>query len=412
MTFKHVKFEDSPTMRALEKVAKEKGLVKPEPLQKKASVTKKADYTPSDDFMENIFKLCAGLRANGLEKAATEVEINYLRYKQAQTLYETSKEKGEDLVQAAHPKGSHKLEGVEGNELAVVEDILDQHTKLVEIVNKKPTGKLSSAQVINEVKRALGQLVAPKESESELYESMNTRLNDILAYLGTVLSVLKNDGGPDFNSKMADKGAAAIRSAVAARPFTRNDLRNALLGLKQLQSTSSSGDFKTSNWFGSPDNDDPGVLNWNKPNGAGTVMGVLVSKINSLDNVLRKLDTIRIMKEQGIYKGTEGPSGQKGQLTIAPVTIQEGPLGPVYRQINSLQLQLNTWSTYRSISSDPEAAKWISDEIKELDGIKARMDKVPENEEAEKEAAPNFQREVDQEKAGINEFKTGWVDQK
>jgi len=63
MTFKHVKFEDSPTMRALEKVAKEKGLVKPESLQKRASIPKKADYTPTSDFMENIFKLCAGLRS-------------------------------------------------------------------------------------------------------------------------------------------------------------------------------------------------------------------------------------------------------------------------------------------------------------------------------------------------------------
>jgi len=148
-------------MRALERVAKEKGLVKPESLQKKASVTKKADYTPSADFMENIFKLCAGLRAQGLDKAASELEVNYLNYKRAQTLYETSKEKGEDLVQSAHPKGSHKLEGVEGEE-ATVEDILDQQLKMLKVIEKKPTGKLSSAaQVIRAVKRALGQQMPP-----------------------------------------------------------------------------------------------------------------------------------------------------------------------------------------------------------------------------------------------------------
>lgn len=155
MTFKHTKF-DSPTLRALEKIAVEKGLVKPEPLQKKAAVTKKADYTPSVNLMENIFKLCAGLRDNGLKKEADEIETNYLNYKRAQTLYETSKETGEDLVHDAHPKGSHKLEGVEGNE-AVVEDILDQHLKIVEMVSKKPTGKLSTAQIISEVKRSLGE---------------------------------------------------------------------------------------------------------------------------------------------------------------------------------------------------------------------------------------------------------------
>lgn len=158
MTFKHTKFEDSPTMRALEKVAKDKGLVKPETLQKKASVTKK-DYTPSSDLMENILNLCAGLRTQGLVKEAAEIETNYLNYKQAQTLYEAHKEKGEDLIQAAHPKGSHKLEGVDSSE-ATFEDILDQHLKSVQMVNKKPTGKLSEASarsIINQVKKALGQ---------------------------------------------------------------------------------------------------------------------------------------------------------------------------------------------------------------------------------------------------------------
>ncbi len=407
MTFKHVKFEDSPTMRALEKVAKEKGLVKPEPLQKKASVTKKADYTPSDDFMENIFKLCAGLRANGLEKAAAEVEVNYLRYKQAQTLYETSKEKGEDLVQAAHPKGSHKLEGVEGNELAVVEDILDQHKKIKEIVEKKPTGKLSSAQVISDVKRALGQLVASKETEEQLFKFMYEKLNKVISDLGPALSILKLDGGPDYNSAKADKGATEVRAAVSSRPFTRDDLRAALQGLQKIQSTSDSGNFKTKNWFGSPDNDDPGVLAWNAR--AGGVMGALVNTIYSVDPILKKIENIRILKEQGTYKD---PGEVNKPLTIAPVEIQEGPLGPVYRQINGLKRQLNTWATYRSIASDPEAAKWIVDEIKELDALITAMDKIPDDPESEKEAASRFLSDVNTEAQHIAEFKTGWVDQK
>lgn len=156
MTFKHVKFQDSPTMRALEKFAKDKGLIKPEPLQKSAALAKRADLTPSDNLMDNIFKLCAGMRAQGLEKEAAEVETNYLNYKRAQTLYEAHKEKGEDVIQFAHPKGSHKLEGVEGDE-AVVEDILDKHVKFLQMIEKKPTGKLSNAsQVLNAVKVALG----------------------------------------------------------------------------------------------------------------------------------------------------------------------------------------------------------------------------------------------------------------
>src|SRR5271166_3224783 len=115
MTFKHAKFADSPIMRSLEKVAQEKGLIKPAELKKEASIKKKADITPTDNLMGNIFRLCAGLREQGLVKEATEIEMNYLQFKQAQTLYETSKEEGEDQVHAAHPDGSHKLENVDSD---------------------------------------------------------------------------------------------------------------------------------------------------------------------------------------------------------------------------------------------------------------------------------------------------------
>jgi len=156
MSFKHTKHWDS-------ELAYEKGMVKSDPLQKQASLTKEADITPTSDLMQNIIKLCAGLRAEGLEKEAAEVETNFLNYKQAQTLYETSKEKGEDLVDAAHPKGSHKLEGVDSEE-AVVEDIVDRHNKMKAVVDKKPTGKYASSKdILNAVKVTLGADPLAKE---------------------------------------------------------------------------------------------------------------------------------------------------------------------------------------------------------------------------------------------------------
>lgn len=408
MTFKHVKFEDSPTMRALEKVAKDKGLVKAEPLKKTASVPKRPDYTPSSNLMENVLKLCAGLRNQGLVKEAAELETNFLNYKQAQHLYEAHKEKGEDLIHAAHPKGSHKLEGVEGD--ALVEDILEQQMKHLEVVNKKPTGKLSTAQAISEVKKVLGQIVAPKESESKLYGMLNDKLNKLLPLIGTTISILKTDGGEDYDVKSAEAARKDMQSALASRPFDRTAYRAALAGLQKLQKTSKTGNFKTSNWFGSPDADDPGVLAWNKR--AGGQMGSLVNSLNSLDSILTKLENIRALKEQGNYQEPVDEEKKNAPLTIAPVTISDGPLGQVYRQIANFKAQLNTWSTYRSISSDPQAANWIKEEIESLNDIAARMDKVPDNEEAEKEALPNFQRELADEQKSIAEFKTGWVDPK
>lgn len=183
MTFKHVKFEDSPIMRSLEKVAREKGLVKSEPLQKAAAaIIKKADIVPTSNLMENIFKLCNGMRAEGLEKEAMEVEMNFLNYKRAQTLYEAHKEKGEDLIHAAHPDGSHKLEGVEGEE-ATFEDILDRHAKILQKIEKMPTGKLSSAaQIVRAVKMALGQ--SADEFKKTISDNMKTVMRNMAAIQG------------------------------------------------------------------------------------------------------------------------------------------------------------------------------------------------------------------------------------
>ncbi len=179
MSYKHTKHWDSEVSRSLEKLAIQKGMVKPEPLQKQASMDKKADITPTSDLMENIFKLCNGLRSEGFTKQAEEIETNFLNYKQAQTLYETSKEEGEDLVHAAHPKGSHKLEDVDSDE-AVVEDILDKQKKIKEVVEKKPTGKLSNAKsIINAVKLAL----ADQQSDSKSYKLITNQVKIIANWI-------------------------------------------------------------------------------------------------------------------------------------------------------------------------------------------------------------------------------------
>lgn len=201
MTFKHTNFQDSPIMRSLEKVAQEKGLIKSEPLTKTAAV-KKIDLTPTTSLMDNVLKLCAGLRERGFEKQANELEVNLVNYKRAQTLYETTPEKGEDLVHAAHPKGSHKLEDVDSDE-AVFEDILDQMAKAIQMVEKKPTGKLSSANAITSVKQVLAQSTEKKNPPSEvspglsglpaeqLESIINNSVNKAVGVVGKVAEIVK-----------------------------------------------------------------------------------------------------------------------------------------------------------------------------------------------------------------------------
>jgi hypothetical protein len=180
MTFKHTKHWDSELSRSLEKVAISKGLIKPEPaIKKSAAVIKQADTTPSSNLMENIFKLCAGMRSNGLIKEAVEVETNYLNYKSAQTLYEAFKETGDDVIQQAHPDGSHKMEDIDSDE-ATFEDILDQHVKILQVMDKKPSGKLSSAA---QVLRAVKMVLADDPTMGSVSAQLGAKMDEIRRFM-------------------------------------------------------------------------------------------------------------------------------------------------------------------------------------------------------------------------------------
>src|SRR5580692_10358469 len=133
MTFKHIDFADSETMRSLERLAVKKGLCKPEEIKKTAAI----DLFASSNLTQNILNLCSGLRASGMNKYAEEIEQKYIYYKKAQTLYDVSKETGEDLIDAAHPNGSHKLRDVDSDE-AVIETVIDQHLAAIKMLDKKP----------------------------------------------------------------------------------------------------------------------------------------------------------------------------------------------------------------------------------------------------------------------------------
>lgn len=258
MTFKHINFEDSVTMRSLEKVARDKGLVKSETLEKTASV-KKADYSITDNLTENVIKLCNGLRESGFSKYADELEDKFIAYKKANNLYQTSKEKGEDLVDAAHPQGSHRLEGVEGDSL--VETIVDQQLAHIKMVNKTPTGKLSSAQIINQVKLVLGQV-----AEGDPNQEIAAKSQQFLGVLKRVFSVTGrelSDFDPDiFYDSMAKQ--------FLAKP-TLDNLNEAKVRVNGLKDSFSPG------FFGGLSED-----TWNKIQGSFDVLDKLLDDMIAL----------------------------------------------------------------------------------------------------------------------------------
>lgn len=234
MTFKHVKFEDSSTMRSLLKVAAEKGWIKEEPLKKSASV-KQTDLSPSTDLMDNILKLCHGLRSQGFDKQADDVEQRFVAFRQAQTLYQVSKEKGEDLIHDAHPQGSHKMEDVDSEE-ATFEDLLDKHMKTMKAVEKMPTGKLTEAhQIIDAVKVVLGQ---------SLDETLKATRDDAWQKFMQIFGIVKQ-----YNAAVQAKPGAStvepmgrIEQMMLTSRWLRGDLTpatidNAIASVQRLQQT-------------------------------------------------------------------------------------------------------------------------------------------------------------------------------
>lgn len=136
MSFKTKNLEESSIMRSFAKKAVETGLVKLDPIVKKSS----NNYCSTNDLSCDIMKLIAGLKEIGKVKYAEELEENFIRFKKAETRYYNSmKEDGDDLINYAHPT-SYFAKGKEEN--SKVETIVEIKKKILDSLNKKPTGKL------------------------------------------------------------------------------------------------------------------------------------------------------------------------------------------------------------------------------------------------------------------------------
>lgn len=155
MTYKNIKFDDSPVMRSLEKLAVKKGLVKPEELTKTAS-PKPSPLKPTKNLDENILKLCGALRDQGFTQQAVEVETKFFNLKRALHIYDTHGETGEDIINSAHPEGSHQMKGVEGD--ALIETIVDKKKAIENMLHKMPTGKEAASRDLASLVKKAGRI--------------------------------------------------------------------------------------------------------------------------------------------------------------------------------------------------------------------------------------------------------------
>lgn len=226
MTFKHTSFDDSATMRALTKIALEKGLIKAElPVFKKEASA--PNYTPTANFLENFVKLCSGLQLLGLGQYSQELETYFINYKKAEaSLYDTSGEKGEDLVDQAHPDGSHKMENVEGD--ATIETIVDQHLKDLQVVNKSPNGKLATnREIIKAVKLVLAQENEQASFLSQIKYNNNRILqefNKVFDFVSSEVN-LKNNFLPQLEEKLNNPTVENLQSAKNWIIYANNTIK-------------------------------------------------------------------------------------------------------------------------------------------------------------------------------------------
>lgn len=144
-------FYDSPVMRELERqeIAKNGP---DNPIKKAASIE-------PTDLLSKLANLSKNLRKSGKTEQADRLDYKVAMYVTAAEknthLYRTHDEDGEDLIEFAHPDGDVEICPSSGG-YGKVETQLSQHKKIVDMVQKEPTGNYATASILEDVAGVLG----------------------------------------------------------------------------------------------------------------------------------------------------------------------------------------------------------------------------------------------------------------
>lgn len=377
MTFKHGKFEESVTMRSLVKVAEQKGWIKPEALQKTASSN--LDLSPTTSLTENVIKLCAGLRKSGLHIYAEEVEKNYFTYKRANSLYDVSGEEGKDLINAAHPDGSHQMEDMDGD--SVIETILDRHLKMVDVVEKKPSGKLANTKsILNAVKLVLG------------INSAQTNLNSLISEIINSLNSLVDQADEEITIPKNPLLMRSLRNDLTkATVYSLSEARESLINLISRYQPSAISGISDYTWK---------VL---KPQFYG-----LVSKINKAIEIKKEYDN-QVLNQSSISKENEISDGKE--------RVGTDPYPNSTKLSQQIQKALGTINGYKaSINADPDnddAAKaqgnaWLDKKTQQINTIKASLNSNTDPEQ-QNITAESLLVTLQKITSGLASFQKQWI---
>jgi hypothetical protein len=168
-------------------------------LQNKETEQSKPIFTQAENtsLTATLLKLCNKLRAEGYNKYAESIENKFVNYKAAGVhLYQAHKETGEDLVDQAHPDGDNKIVSDVSDNNGDVETIVSKHKKIVDVVNKQPTGKLAS--YVKQCKIALGQGMSQEDTDV-LYNKAQGDLKEVMKLYSAMALKLGEDSDHNLN---------------------------------------------------------------------------------------------------------------------------------------------------------------------------------------------------------------------
>jgi len=195
MTFKTViKFDESPILRELERVAIKRGMLTPAPIVKEAAVEE--SYASTGDLHEDVLLLVEGLRKKGFEKEASDLEDKANLHRIAEThLYRVIDEDGDDILDFAHPEGDVEI-APSSSGLGKIWTEQSAKKEFLRVVNKKPTGKYSSIESV--LKEAAGVFGMHKEAQRGLSRKQYTTGKDISAARTWIMSNVTVEVVKDF----------------------------------------------------------------------------------------------------------------------------------------------------------------------------------------------------------------------
>lgn len=400
MTYKPTKFDESAVMRSLEKIAIQKGLATPDQIQKKAETKK--PVAPTDSFSENLLILCEKLRERGFSKYATELEVKFLTFKKAETnLYDITKETGEDLVDSAHPEGGKKLDST-WNDLGEIETITEQHSKILDVINKMPKGKLANKNAINAIKIVMSQHMAGGSTEEEQRNDLARKyLADANKILDTITEVVNREGGlwnagisstilftrgKWFNTKVTE-----AKSLLTKNEPTIDDVTALTKLINNVYSEIS-----------------PGITGGVSENTWQVISPMFRDFSDPLNKALDQIKQRNVLRTQRLGGKTPAPQAkteeQGGNVINMPevTDVASFTITKFKTRVDTAFNKLQSFTSVRNVAQNPTAIKWVKDEAEDLKELYSRLEAVdPDQAEA---VAQALEAEIAEEEANINDF--------